>query len=87
MNTIISPNIKKTSDKIDRDGNIIDRTGNVLKKNEPEFVPTIQEIQAVQTKQEEAPKTDKIAEMINAKVSEAIEKIITKKIEEALKNL
>ena len=88
MTTIISPNLRKTSDKINANGDIIDKGGNVLKPNVPDFVPTIAEIQAVQNKPvEEAPKTDKIAEMINAKVAEAVEKIITKKIEEALKNL
>lgn len=39
MNVIISPNIKKQSDRIDTSGNIIDaRTKQILKPNLPDYV-------------------------------------------------
>lgn len=45
MNTIISPNIKKTSERIDPSGNIINpRTKQIVKPVEPEFVPPTPEI-------------------------------------------
>lgn len=91
MNVVISPNIKKESVRIDTSGNIINpRTKEVLQSNAPEYVPTMQEINANIAKQD-APKTDsmsdKINAMVEAKIAEKIDAIVAKRVEEALKNL
>lgn len=78
MTTLISPNIKKTSERIDTNGNIINpNTKEIIRQTEPDYnIPS--QIQAEPSKT-----SSKIDEMISKK----IEQIISKKIEEALKNL
>lgn len=40
MNTFISPNLKRTSERIDPSGNIINpRTKQVIQQTEPEYIP------------------------------------------------
>jgi hypothetical protein len=46
-NILISPNIKKESVRIDPNGNLIDsRTKQIIQKNEPDYIPTKEEIEA-----------------------------------------
>lgn len=46
-NILISPNIKKESVRIDTNGNLIDaRTKQIVQKNEPDYIPTKEEIEA-----------------------------------------
>ncbi len=81
MNTIISNNLKRTSERIDPAGNVINaRTKEIIQPVESVYVPPVVETPAVA--QVEA-KTSKIDEMINRK----IEEIVAKKIEEALSKL
>jgi len=86
MNTIISPNIKKTSERIDPDGNVINpRTKQIIETAEPEFTPStpIENIQPNGIPVYSEKKTSKIDDLISQK----IEAIINKKIEEALSKL
>lgn len=85
MNTIISPNIKKTSERIDPDGNVINpRTKQIVETVEPEYTaPVIENIQPNGIPVYTENKTSKIDDMISKK----IEQIINKKIEEALNKL
>ena len=82
---IISPNIKKTSDRIDPAGNVINaRTKQIITPVELEYVPPVVEPKV------ELPtetKTSKIDEMINNLVEKKVAEIVTRKVEEALKNL
>jgi hypothetical protein len=82
MNTIISNNLKRTSERIDPAGNVINaRTKQIIQPVETPYVPPVVETPAP-VAQVEA-KTSKIDEMINRK----IEEIVAKKIEEALSKL
>lgn len=77
-NTYISPNINKTSERIDTSGNIINpQTKEIIQKIEPEFVSPEQPPIPTETK---SSKLDDI-------ISKKIEEIINKKIAEALNNL
>ena len=89
MTTIISPNIKKTSERIDTAGNVINpKTKEIIQKNEPEFIPPI-----IQTKEEDIKivkqdsMSDKINKMVEAKIAEKIDAIVAQRVNEALKNL
>ena len=89
MNTIISPNLKRTSERIDPAGNVIDiKTKQIIKPVEPEYVPPVQtttpELPSEKIdKKVETKIGSKIDEMINKK----IEELVAKKIEEALSKL
>ena len=87
MNTVISHNLKRTSVRINPQGDIIDaRTKQVIQPSEPEYVPPVVETQEqppVQTQGMEIKVGSKIDDMINKK----IEELVAKKVEEALKNL
>ena len=87
-NTIIAPNIKKITERIDTFGNVIDpRTKQVIIPVEKSYVPTPEELSHTPTPQitdpVETPKTSKIDDMISKK----IEEIINRKIEEALSKI
>lgn len=44
-NVVISPNIRKTSERIDPNGNIINpRTRKIIQENTPEYIPSPEEI-------------------------------------------
>ncbi len=48
MTTIISPNIKKVSERIDPQGNVIDpRTKQIIQKNEQDYVPSPEQLAQV----------------------------------------
>jgi len=80
MTTVISPNIHKESDRIDPQGNIINpKTKQVIQSNEPEYIPTQEEINKSVAPQP----VSKIDELINKK----IEEIINQKVAEALSKL
>lgn len=101
MNTFVSPNIKKQSDRIDPDGNIINkRTKQVIEKAEEEDVPPVPEapteeqLQAPHVTAEVSrignPKSalsEKIDIMVAEKVASRINEIVDKKVEEILSNL
>lgn len=89
MNTIISPNIKKESERIDPAGNIINpKTKQIIKALEPEFIPPIvQPSQEVITTPMENKVGSKIDEMINNLVEKKVAEIVTRKVEEALSKL
>jgi len=81
MNTIISNNLKRTSERIDPAGNIIDaRTKQIIKPIEPEYVPTV-------VSQETPPQIPATTSKIDSMISNKIEEIINRKIEEALSKL
>jgi hypothetical protein len=87
---IISPNVKKVSERIDPAGNIINpRTKQVIESVQPEYVEPVGEVTIATPLPHspavtvETPPTSKIDEMINKK----IEEIVAKKIEEALSKL
>ena len=86
MNTIISPNLKRTSERIDPAGNVINaRTKEIIKPIETEYVPPVAPVEAPQ-----APTpivNDKVGSKIDELISSKIEAIISKKIEEALNKL
>lgn len=93
MNTIISNNIKRISERIDTSGNVIDpRTKQIIKPNvievvsQQDMIPKQQETTQRETPIEtpvESKVGSKIEEMINRK----IEALVAKKIEEALSKL
>lgn len=90
MNTFISPNLHRTSDRIDPSGNIIDkRTKQVIIPIKEEYVAPTTPPEAPQAStpivntENDIPTVSKIDEMINRK----IEEIVAKKIEEALSKL
>ena len=86
MTTIISPNIKKISERIDPAGNIINaRTKEIIKPVEPEYVPPGVS-QGTPMANPYPPKL-KIDNMINNLVEKKVAEIVTRKVEEALKNL
>lgn len=82
-NVYIDPNLRKTSERIDPNGNIINpRTKEIITPIIEEYVePT------------EAPKevkhsmSDKINAMVETKIKEKIDAIVAQRVEEALKNL
>ncbi len=77
---IVSPNIKRVSERIDPAGNVINpRTKQIIQPVQSEYVPSA--VQAPEPIQEKI--GSKIDEMINKK----IEELIAKKIEEALSKL
>lgn len=52
MNVVISPNIKRTSVRIDPAGNVIDpRTKQIIQPVEPEYVSPVKDATVVQTPQ------------------------------------
>ena len=80
---IISPNLKRQSDRIDPSGNIINKiTKEIIQPVQEDFVPPSPVIQPMVEQKVEV-NTSKIDEMINRK----IEEIVAKKIEEALSKL
>ena len=89
MNVVISPNVKKTSERIDSAGNIINKDG-TIKLKEPEFVPTKEMIESAMNRNPvatESPKIEGLADKIQKMIEEKVNKIVEQKIEEALKKL
>ena len=86
MNTIISPNLKRTSERIDPAGNIINaRTKEIIKPVEPVYVPPETPVEAPQ-----APTpivNEKVGSKIDDMINRKIEELVAKKIEEALSKL
>lgn len=96
MNTIISSNLKRTSERIDPGGNIINaKTKQIINPVEPEYVPPVATPEALQapTPIVNTPSNpiSKMDEMINKLVEKKIEEIVAqkvaKKVEEALSKL
>ncbi len=85
-NVIISPNVKRTSERIDPGGNVIDpRTKQIIQPVVPEYVPPVADevpLQDLPTSTA-TPSISKIDEMINKK----IEDMVARKIEEAFSKL
>lgn len=96
-NVQISPNLKKTSVRIDPMGNIINpETKEIIKPIEPEFVPPKQEStqesilqgsiqESIQESINRSP--NKISSRIDEMINKKIEEMVAKKIDDALKNL
>lgn len=97
MNVIISPNIKRQSDRINPNGEVIDpRTRQVIKHSVPEYVPTAEDIRVLEEKsaqsavqspvEKENPLADMIRTQVQNAVKEAIKDIdISKMVAEAIK--
>jgi hypothetical protein len=86
-NVIVSPNIKKQSDRIDPAGNIINpKTRQVIQPVEPEYVPPAVPITA-EVKKETPNMSEKINKMVEAKIAEKIDAIVEQRVADALKNL
>lgn len=99
MNVVISPNLKKTSDKIDNHGNIRHRDGSE-EPIDPQYIPTPEEIQSSLKKvapasspqealkapeKPESPLAGLIKAQVNQAVQEAIKNIdISKMVSEAV---
>ena len=92
-NVILSPNIKKTSVRIDTSGNIIDKdTKQILEANIPE--PTFSVDSPTVNTQPEAPQSpqtnsfsEKVESMIQSKLASKIDEIVEKKVAEILSKL
>lgn len=56
MTTIISPNIKRTSERINKDGDVINpRTKQIISRNTQEYIPTPEEAAIVAPQAIESP--------------------------------
>ena len=86
----ISPNIKKTSDRIDTSGNIINKdTKEIIVPNTPEVID-----QPVVNTPPEAPQapqasslSEKVESMVQAKIASKIDEIVDRKVAEILSKL
>ena len=79
-NVVISPNIVKTSERINAKGEIIDpKSKRVIKPVEVPYTPPVQS--------EDKPKSDVLGDRIQKMIEEKVNKIVEAKIEEVLKNL
>ena len=86
-NVVISPNIKRQSERIDPAGNIINsKTKEVIKSIEPEYIAPVVEPK-VEVKQETNSMSEKINKMVEAKIAEKIDAIVAQRVEEALSKL
>lgn len=86
-NVVISPNIKRQSERIDPAGNIINsKTKEVIKPIEPEYIAPVVEPK-VEVKQETNSMSEKINKMVEAKIAEKIDAIVAQRVEEALSKL
>lgn len=101
MTVTISPNIRKTSARIDINGNILNRQGQIVEPVETPYIPSKEELNKlanaptempsvlptiIEEIKKETPKS-KIDEMINNLVNKKVEELVARKVEEALKNL
>lgn len=69
-NVIISPNIKKQSDRIDPQGNIIDkRTKQIIEAVTPEYVPPAQPVEYMPPQATKSPTTSSLS--IQEQIDEA----------------
>lgn len=83
MSVTISPNIKKTSARIDINGNVLNNQGQIVEPLEVQYVPTKEELAKFANAPTEPVKTEsKIESDLSAKINSKIEEIINKKIEE-----
>lgn len=97
---VISPNVKKTSDRLNKNGDIIDpKTKQVIEKKEEPYAPTSEELakagaKKVEPGQEPSPQTpsgpsplkDLIQREVNKAIVEAIKEVdISQMVSEAIK--
>lgn len=81
-NVIISPNIKKQSDRIDPQGNIIDkRTKQIIEPVTPEYVPPAQPVEYMSPQATKSPTTSSLS--IQEQIDEAKNNLL--KLEELKK--
>lgn len=74
-NVVISPNIRKQSDRIDPSGNIVNaRTKEIIQPVEPAYVPPVQETVEIPYKAPQAPTTNAIS--IQQQIDEAKENLL-----------
>lgn len=81
----ISPNIKKTADRLDKDGNVINpKTKQIIEAVEKPYVPTLEELAGVAKKPAEATnkpieaQSSPIGDIIKKKVQEAVQTELSK---------
>ena len=87
---IISPNIKREKDFININGDFIDqRTKQVIEKKEEDYIPTVEKTEEPKTeiKSEAKKDTGKLDLIIENKIKEKIDDIISKRIEKILEDL
>jgi len=97
MTVIISPNIKKVSERIDQYGNVINpRNKQIIRKNEPDSIPEPTPDAKISPTTNDKPKddkqvnssiSDKINALVEAKIKEKIDAIVEQRVNEALKNI
>lgn len=81
MNVVISPNIIKTKQRINMNGDVIDpKTKQVIQSKEAPYVPPTDASSSTT-------KADALGDRISQIINEKVAKIVEQKIEEALKNL
>lgn len=91
MNTFISPNIKKTSEMINPNGDVIDKkTRQVIEPNIEDVIPvSATETPSVESKMPPTSNgiADKIESMVQAKLNARIEEMVEKKVADILSNM
>ena len=80
-NVVISPNVKRTSDRIDVNGNVLNKQKQIIQPVESEYVPPT--VASMPIMPVEEPKQSSIEKMIEAKISALVEK----KVEEILSKI
>ena len=90
-NVVISPDIKRTKDQIDKDGNVVRPfTKEIIKQAEVAYVPTPEELKTPAVQEQATtvnPLAAMIKEQVNKAVMESIKTIdISKLVAEAIKD-
>ena len=87
-NIVISPNLRKTANRINVNGDYIDpKTKQVIAPAEEVFVPTPEQLNQAKPEAQPEPKSDVLGDKIQQMINEKVNKIIEQKVEEALKKL
>ncbi len=74
MGVFISPNLKKTSERIDTSGNVIDpKTKQILKTNESEYVPPVEVVANPVIETTQTDKVEIVSTNPNLSITEQIE--------------
>lgn len=92
MTTYISNNIKKTSERIDPEGNIINpKTKQIIQPNIVEEAQPTPVSQNLTVEATETPKpsnlSSKINDLVEAKIKARIDEIVEQRVNDALKNI
>ena len=96
MNVIISPNIKRESERINPNGEVIDpRTKQVIKHSAPDYVPTAEDFRRLEEKSARSenlssPSVDKSPEPSQSEsspIAQAVKKQVQAAVAEAMKEI